>query len=473
MTDDPIWRLGVHELSEQIRTKALSPVELASALLDRIEELDSDYRGFITVTGEQALAAAKTAEAEIASGNYRGPLHGIPYGAKDIFNTAGVRTTMGTKFYSDFVPTENADAIDRLEKAGAILIGKCNTHEFAAGSTTINQYFGTARNPWNRERIVGGSSGGSAVVLAACMAPLTLGSDTGGSIRTPAALCGAMGLKPTAGRVSLRGIYPNTPTLDHAGPMARSVRDLAHALQVIAGYDPLDPESVDVPVPDYMADIEKGVKGARIIVSPDFTQNAEADEAVATAFERAIETFAKLGAKIETRPFPEAKRFDDIFRDISGPEFAEVHRKHFGDEPEAYDEAVGRRVEWSLKIPLDDYVRALRQRELLIREIAAFMEGADAMISPAVPCVAPPIATKMARINGRDVPYVYLHRPFQSVHNLTGMPAMAMPMGFNEESMPVGLQIVSGLWREADVLRVARAFELATPEIQAARPPTG
>ena len=468
---DSICSLSALELSDKIRKRQLSPVGVVQAHLDRIERLNDVCSAFITVCGDAALAAARTAEAEISSGRHRGPLHGIPYGAKDIFDTADIRTTHGSSFYRDNVPGENAECINRLGAAGAILIGKCNTHEFAAGSTTINDNFGTTRNPWDLERIVGGSSGGSAAALAADLVPLALGSDTGGSIRTPAALCGVVGLKPTVGRISLRGIYRNVPTFDHAGPMTRTVTDAAVALQAMAGYDRLDPISRDVEVPDFLATIEAGVRGTRIAISPDMTHNSEVDGEIAEAFERAIEVLADLGPTIEPVPFEGADRFTELFRRIAGAEFSEVHRAHFTEDPDAYDGDVRERVEWSLKVSADEYIQALRERQLMIREVAQLFERYDIVISPAVPCVAPPISTRLASINGRNVPYKNLHRPFLSHYNITGFPALTMPMGFSAEGLPMSIQIASGAWREVDVLRVARAYEAATPDLRSRRPP--
>jgi len=473
MTDNSITNLGAHDLSEKIRTKELSPVEVTQAHLDRIERFNDDFLAFVTVIAEQALAAAKVAEGEIAAGRYRGPLHGIPYGAKDIFNSAGIHTTHGSSFYRDNIPDDNAECINRLQEAGAILIGKCNTHEFAAGSTTINENFGTTTNPWDRERMVGGSSGGSAAALAAGMIPIALGSDTGGSIRTPAALCGIVGLKPTHGRISLHGIYPNVPSFDHPGPMTRSVKDAALALQVMAGYDQRDSKSQDLPVPDYTDGIDDGIKGARIAVSPDFTQNAEIDGEVADAFDAAIGVLSSLGARIETVPFDGADRFAKNFTGVAGPEFSEVHRQNYTADPGAYDREVAERVDWSLKVSLDDYVRALRERELLIRDTVSFLNGFDVMISPAVPCAAPLISTRMADMNGREILFKNLHRPFLSPHNITGFPAITLPMGFTGKGLPISIQIAGRHWRDADVLRVARAYEAATPDIRDRRPPIG
>jgi aspartyl-tRNA(Asn)/glutamyl-tRNA(Gln) amidotransferase subunit A len=267
--------------------------------------------------------------------------------------------------------------------------------------------------------------------------------------------------------VSLRGIYPNTPSFDHAGPMTRSVTDAGAALQVLAGYDRLDAMSVDRPVPDYLAGIEDGVRDARIIVSPDFNQNAEMDSEVAAAFERALAVLEGLGARIETMPFPDATRFNEMFWDISGPEFVEVHRALYERDPDSYEDDVRRRIERSLSITTDAHVRALRARELLIREVEDFLGDADAMISPTVPFVAPTIEKLDAVINGKVYDFrQQLHRPFLSCHDVTGCPALVLPMGLSSGGLPMSVQVISGRWREADVLRVARAYEAATPELR-------
>lgn len=465
-----VIEMSAAELGDKVRTRELSPVEIVQAHLDRINSYNKSYQAFITVTAEEALAAARIAEAEIMSGHYRGPLHGIPYGAKDIVDTAGVRTTHGSSFFRDNVPATNAECIARLQAAGAILIGKCNTHEFAGGSTTINRNYGTARNPWDAERIVGGSSGGSACALAARFVPLALGSDTGGSIRTPAALCGVVGFKPTKGRISLRGIYPNVPTFDHAGPMARTVEDVAIALQILAGYDPLDSQSVDVSVPDYRQGINAGVRGLRVAVSPSFVQNTEVDQEVSKAFEESVFTLRALGATIETVDFKQAERFHDLFRRIAGPEFSEVHRRLFAQDPEAFDPEVRERLEWSFKVSLDEYIRALRDREILIREVDALMKDFDVMLSPSLPVAAALIATRTSLLNGKEVDYKNRHRPFLSPHNLTGYPAISLPMGFNREGLPLSLQIVAKHWHETMIFRVAKSFEDARPDLQERMP---
>lgn len=473
MPDESLHSMSVAELSGKIRRRELSPVEVTEAHLRRIEALNDSIFGFLTVAGDRAMDEARKAEEEIARGDWRGPLHGIPYGAKDIIDTAGIRTTHGSSFFPDNVPSEDACVISRLKEAGAVLLGKTHTHEFAAASTTINPHYGTSRNPWNINHIVGGSSGGSAAAVASGMCPAALGTDTGGSIRTPSAFCGSVGLKPTHGRVSLRGICPNVLSLDHAGPMTRSALDAALFLQALAGFDPLDSKTRDLPVPDYTANIEKGVRGSRILLCPDFYSGAEVDAEIEQAFDRAIEVFRGLGAKIETVSFPNPERFTDLFPKIAGPEFAEFHRPFYEKNPDGYGADVRERIEWSIRIPLDEYVRGLRTRVLLQREMEAFLKGAEAWILPAVPCAPPTIKTLLAEINAKSVKFHYLHRPFLSAHNMTGCPSLVTPMGLNQKGLPLSLQVVSGRWREADVLRIANAYERATPEIRTLRPSLG
>ena len=464
---------GVHDLSAAIRHRTISPVEVVKAYLNRIEELNPRLSAYLTLTEDSALEEAKRAEVEIAAGQWRGPLHGIPFGAKDIFETAGVRTTHGSSFFRDFVPERDAECITRLRNAGAIMLGKTLTHEFAAATTTINPHYGTARNPWNLDCITGGSSGGSAAAVAAGLCAFALGSDTGGSIRNPAALCGIVGLKPTHGRVSLVGVCPNVLTFDHVGPMTLTARDAALVLQALAGHDRRDAASRDVAVPNYTAGWERGVRGLRLVLCPDFYMNAEVDGEVDRAFTEAVRIFRSLGAKIETVSFPHGKRLTELFPAISGPEFAEFHRPFFERNPDGYGTSVRERLEWSLKITADEYVRGLRERELLRREVTEFFRSADALILPSMPCAAAPISSLMAKVNGTDQPCMWIHRPFQSPHNLTGCPAVSLPMGFNREGMPLSLQIVGPEWSEARTLAIAHAYEEATPELRTKRPPCG
>lgn len=471
MDEETLCCSSLSDVAERIRRRELSPVDLAEAHLHRIEELNPRLFAFLEVTADAAREAAKAAEAEIASGRYRGPLHGIPYGAKDIFDTAGIRTTYGSSFFRDHVPVEDAECVARLQRAGAVLLGKCHTHEFAAAATTINPHYGTTRNPWNLERIAGGSSGGSAAAVAAGLCPAALGSDTGGSIRVPAAHCGVVGLKPTHGRVSLSGVCPNVLSFDHVGTLTRTARDAALVLQAIAGYDPRDAMSRDVPVPDFSASLGEGIRGARIALCPDFTGQAEVDGEVAEALERAGATLGDLGARLETVAFPHYERIERAMTAILGAEFAEFHRPFYAEHPEGYGQDVRARLERALGTRLDDYVRALRERELLRREVEGLFQRVDALLLPSTPSAAAPIATLLARVNGKDVECLWIHRPFLTPHNLTGCPAVSVPMGFSRDGLPLALQIVGRPWGEADVLGIAHAYEAARPEIRARRPP--
>lgn len=471
MDVDTLCFSSLADVAERIRARELSPVDVVEAHLTRIEALNPRLFAFLEVTADTARRQAKAAEAEITAGRYRGPLHGIPWGAKDIFDTAGIRTTHGSSFFRDRVPTEDADAVARLTQAGAVLLGKCHTHEFAAAATTVNPHYGTTHNPWNPDVIAGGSSGGSAAAVAAGLCPAALGSDTGGSIRVPAAFCGVVGLKPTHGRVSLSGVCPNVLSFDHVGTLTRTARDAALMLQAIAGYDPRDAMSRDVPVPDFSARLGNGIRGMRLALCPDFTAHAEVDEEVAAAFEVAVATLRGLGARIDTVPFPHYPRLEPTMAAIQGAEFAEFHRPFYQQNPDGYGADVRARLERALEVQLDDYVRALRERELLRRDVAALFQGVDAIVSPTTPNVAAPIATLMARVNGKELSCLWLHRPFLTPHNLTGYPAVAVPMGYSTGGLPLSLQIVGRPWGEADLLGIAHAYEAATPELRGRRPP--
>jgi len=460
---------SVHELAALIQRREISPVEIVDAYLRRIEALNPRLSAYLTLTAESAREDALRAETEIAAGRWRGPLHGIPYGVKDIFETKGVRTTHGSSFFRDFVPDHDAESITRLRNAGAIMLGKTLTHEFAAATTTINPHFGTAHNPWNLDCITGGSSGGSAAAVAAGLCAFALGSDTGGSIRNPAALCGVVGFKPTYGRISLVGVCPNVMTFDHVGSLTHTARDAALVLQTLAGYDARDAASRDVAVPDYSESGERSVDGMRLVLCPDFYMNAEVDSEVERAFADAVQI--SLGASVETVAFKNGKRLTELFPAISGPEFSEFHRPFYEKNPDGYGASVRERLEWSLKITSDEYVRGLRERELLRREVAELFRSADALLLPSMPCTAARIDTLMAKVNGKEYPCTWIHRPFQSPHNLTGCPAVSLPMGFSREGMPLSVQIVGPEWSDGRILGIAGAYEAATPEIRARRAP--
>jgi aspartyl-tRNA(Asn)/glutamyl-tRNA(Gln) amidotransferase subunit A len=468
MIDHDLCFLSIAELGSLMRARTVSPVEVTEAHLARTERLNPTLNAFVTVMAAQAREAARRAEAEIAAGRWRGPLHGVPIGVKDIFDTAGVRTTQGSSFYRDNVPAEDAEAVRRLKDAGAVLIGKCNTHEFAAGSTTNNPWYGPTRNPWALDRSPGGSSGGSGAAVAAFLCPGATGTDTGGSIRGPAACCGIVGLKPTYGRVSIRGIYPNAVSLDHAGPLTRTARDAGLLLAGMAGYDRHDPTSADVPVPDFTADIDGGVGGQRLALCPDL-HFVEVDAAVTRAIEAAAGVLAGLGAKIETVPFPRAGEVQPTREALSRGEFLALHRARFAAHPEGYGADLHPRFAEGARITLDDYIRACRMREALRRDFDEILKTVDALLLPVAPSEAPLVATGAARVNGKDVTFGS-GLAMRQVLNVVGLPAVAVPIGFGEAGLPLSMQVVGPAWAEAHILRIAHAYEVATPGIRSRRP---
>lgn len=460
MNDKKIHTLGLVKLAKKIKLKEISPVEVVEYYLNRIKINDGAINAFISVTEKEALKNAENAEKEIARGLYKGLLHGIPYAAKDIIDTKNIKTTQGAKLYNNNIPSQNAVCIEKLEESGAILLGKTNTHQYAAASTTINSYSGTTRNPHDIEKIVGGSSGGSAAAIAAGLIPMALGSDTGGSIRTPAALCGIVGLKPTHGRVSLRGVFPNTPSIDHVGPMAQSVFDAAVMLNIISGYDKEDPYSQDKSVGDFTENIQKSIKGDKILLCPDIYNNSEVDDEIQNAFEECVYILKQLGATIEKTSFKNSKQLENLFYRIAGPEFSAIHKAQYQKDPLSFDEDVRNRIEWSLKITQDDYILALREKELITREISDILKNYKSLIAPSVPCVAPPIKTLKATINGKEFDYLKsIHRPFLSPHNITGCPSIVIPIGKNKDKLPMSIQIIGTKWQEKNIIQVAHSLE--------------
>ncbi|MFP6869206.1 MAG: amidase [Nitrospinota bacterium] len=462
--------LSIFELSEKIKSREISPLEVIESHLAQIERLNPKLNAFITVCHEEAREAARQAEKEISDSKYRGPLHGIPFGAKDIIDSKGVLTTHGSSFFPENVPGEDAECIRRLKEAGAILIGKCNTHEFAAGSTTKNPHYGACRNPWDPSRVPAGSSGGSGSAVAAFMCPGTLGTDTGGSVRGPAAVCGIVGLKPTYGRISLRGVFPNSTSLDHVGPLAHSARDCALLLQGMAGYDPMDPASADLPVPDFSAEIEEGLEGLCLALCPDLVQ-VEIDAPIMRAFDDAVEIFRDLGAQIESVSCPFAEELNSQRSPIADAELLSVHRENFEKYPERFGNDLRERLENARKTTLDMYIRACQQRRTLRRMAETIFRPYDGVLLPGYPCVAAPVESTMATVNGKEVPFMGLARNLTGPHNFTGFPSVSVPTGFSPISeLPMAMQIVGLPGTEARILRVAYAYDQSTPEIRNRRP---
>lgn len=457
MTTTDLNRLTIAEAAELIGKRRLSPVELTEACLQRIGNLDARLRAFITVTREEAMASAQQAASAIAGGNYKGPLHGIPFALKDLFDTAGVRTTAGSKIQADRVPAEDATVTARLKAAGVILVGKLNMHEFAFGATGVNPHYGAARNPWDASRISGGSSSGSGVAVAAGMALGALGTDTGGSIRIPAALCGITGLKPTFGLVSRRGVLPLSWALDHVGPMARTAADAAVILQAIAGHDPLDPSSSEEPVPQYHRDLEdpRNLKRVRIGVPANyFFDNIDAE--IMNAMRGVASVFEGLKAELVEVALPLVLEAGAAVNAILMPEALAFHRRWLSERPEDYGDDVRRRLDMGLTFPAVSYVEAQRFRSLIIEQWRDHVfDRVDLLLTPTVAVPAP-------SLDDGDLQATVSLIRFTNPFNLLGVPAISVPCGFTANGLPIGLQIVGRWFEEGTVLRAAHAYQHAT-----------
>ena len=460
MTGSDLYYLSISEASRLISSRELSPVELIQTHLDRIDHTDARLNSFITLMSDSALEAAREAENSISSGGYMGPLHGIPIGLKDLYYTKGVRTTIGSKILRDFVPDRDAAVTEKFNAAGAIIIGKLQMHEFAFGPTSVNPHDGPARNPRDVERVTGGSSGGSGSSVASGQVMGALGSDTGGSVRIPSALCGIVGLKPTFGRVSRYGVYPLSWSLDTVGPMTRTVRDTALIMNVIAGYDPRDPWSADRPAEDYTRHLDTGVEGLRIGVPREYFFDL-IDKDVRQAFDHASAVLQRLGAHVEEVSIPILERSLAISGNIMMPEAAAVHIEHLRQRPDDIGDDVRDRLVTGALTPATDYVVAQRARTLFNRELADAMTDFDLLIAPTVPMGAPPIGQGSVTVDGatQETTAVLprLTRPF----NICGLPTVTVPCGFTSEGLPTGLQIAGRAFDEATVLRAAQAYEQA------------
>jgi aspartyl-tRNA(Asn)/glutamyl-tRNA(Gln) amidotransferase subunit A len=460
-------QLSIAEASRSIAAGELSPVALTEAYLDRIAALDSELHSYVLVLRDQALAAAGA----LAGGPARSALHGIPIGLKDIYKTRGIRTTAGSRRYLDHVPDEDAETWVRLRDAGAILLGKQETHEFAIGGPDFTLPFAPARNPWNTAHYPAGSSSGSAAAVAAGLCAGAMGSDTGGSIRGPAAYCGIVGLKPTYGRVSRRGVFPLSYTLDHCGPLTRTVEDCAIMMQALAGFDPQDPASADIPVPDYRAALTTRLDGLKIGVIRQFhEQDAVAcfghdnapSAAYATAFDAACRTLESLGARLADMRLSPLIDYLDANRLIMLAEAYALHEKDFRERPQDFGHHMFARVALGAFLSAADYVEAMRQRRELCVEFARALDGVDVVVSANSTGPAP-------RID--QVPFwgVFERASYTGPYNLTGSPALSVPIGF-EDGLPLAFQIAGNPFDEAGVMRIGYAFEQAS-DFRRQRPP--
>ncbi len=451
-----LHHLGLLEAAALIERRQVSPVELTQALLDRADTLNPQLNAYLLLTGEHALTQARSAEAEIASGHYRGKLHGLPFALKDIFSTAGIRTTGQSRVCAYSVPTRDAAAVTRLYEAGGVLLGKLATHEFAHGGPSFDLAWPPARNPWNTGHFTGGSSSGSGAAVAAGLTPAALGTDTGGSIRLPAALCGIAGLKPTYGLVSRRGIYPNSFTFDHAGPMAWTVADAALLLQAIAGHDAEDPASADRPVPDYLAGLRDSLAGMRIGVVRHFHEtDIDTDPEVVAAFEEALAVLRSLGAIIEDVKLRPAKQYSDVKITIAESELFNIHAATLRSRPGDFGEDFLGRVLGAVLISGADYMEAQRERRTMLAELRPVWQHYHALVTPTAPAPAPAFGA------WRTVNF-WQKASFTTPWNVSGGPALSQCMGFSRTGLPLALQIAGRPFDDATILGIGHAYERAT-----------
>jgi aspartyl-tRNA(Asn)/glutamyl-tRNA(Gln) amidotransferase subunit A len=448
--------LTIAEASNLIATRKLSPVELTEAYLARIEALDHLLDSFVTLTAERARAEAREAEATIMAGGPVSRMHGIPYCLKDIYETAGIRTTAMSKLLADNVPTRDSFCQEKLIAAGGVLLGKNATWEFAHGGPSWDVLFPPARNPWNPAHSPAGSSSGSGAAIAAGFAPATLGSDTGGSIRGPAAACGIAGLKPTYGLVSRRGVLPNCFSHDHAGPLAWTSQDLAILMQVIAGHDPEDPGSAKVAIPDYTAALTGDLKGLVIGVPVAWLEDEDppAPETKA-AFDAALEVFRGLGCSVRPVKLPPLRQFDDAKKTIAVAELFTIHGKDLRTRPELFGASLRYRIIAGGLVRAEEYINAMRMRTDLARAMQDVMATVDVLMLPT--------AEPAGKLEPIPPSSLFTRSSFTTPFNVGGNPALSVCSGFAENGLPFSLQIAGKLFDDATVLRVGDAYEKATP----------
>jgi aspartyl-tRNA(Asn)/glutamyl-tRNA(Gln) amidotransferase subunit A len=447
--------ISISELAPRLRRREISPVEITRACLGRIEQLNPPLNAFITVMAESALAEARKAEADILRGEWRGALHGVPVALKDLIDTAGVRTTAGSALYKDRVPNQDAEVVRRLRQAGAVIVGKNNLHEFAYGGSSVVSHFGDVHNPWDLGRIAGGSSGGSAAAVAAGLAYAAIGTDTAGSIREPAALCGCVGIKPTYGRVSSRGVIPLSASLDHVGPLAATVADAAMVLKAIAGYDAADITTAEVPVADYVSALREDAKSMRVgVPRGDFFEDLDAE--VASAMEHALRGIQSLGAEIR-----EVRLDVPTDRTLQAAESYAYHVENVAKCPELYLPETLRRIRSGENVSAGEYIRRRRELDEARRSARAIFAEVDVLVTPTTTVPAPAIADLKANpgaLRPAELRLLRNTRPF----NVWGLPTISVPCGFTQSGLPIGLQIAGPHWREDLVLRLAHAYEQAT-----------
>jgi len=470
MTEKDLEGTTITELAPQIKSRRVSPVELTDLFLKRIERINPLINSYTTVTEGSAREQAQAAEDEIRRDQYRGPLHGIPVSVKENICIKGVRTTAGSKALAEWVPEHDATIVQRIREAGAVLLGKTNMHEWAAGGTTINPFYGTTRNPWDRSRIAAGSSGGSGAAVATSLCLASLGTDNGGSVRNPASVCGVVGLKPTFGRLSHFGGVDGSGgySTDHFGILTKTVADCGAVLQATAGFDSKDPRCADEPVPDYSKFVGPPISGLRIGLIEEYFDRLMV-RGVRAAFDNAIEQLKKLGAKIEAVRVAHMNLISPVWACITRSENVSAHVPYLKTRPRDYSPGLLRQIVSSMLIPAGTYMTAQRVRRLICEEFDEALSRVDVIVTPTSPMAAPTIEEceqgfviadgKKISLRDTDVNFRSLGTaPF----NVTGHPALTVCCGFTPNDLPIGMQIVGGVFDEGTVLRVAHGYEAAT-----------
>ncbi|MDY0396544.1 amidase [Virgibacillus halophilus] len=442
------------ELAPLIKSKQLSPVELTTHIVNRIHHIDPTLKAYITPLFDIALFQAKKAETDIMQGHYKGALHGIPVGIKDNYFTKDIRTTVGSKLFATFIPDKNATVVDKLYAAGAVMLGKTNMHELAAGSTGTDPCFGTTRNPWNMGHMPGGSSGGSSAALAAGLATLATGTDTFGSIRLPAAMCGIYGMKPTVGLISTQGIFPTAWSLDHAGPMARSISDLAILLQYMAGYDANNPPSVRIPVPDYTKELHKGIKGIKIAIPTYYLKGLDPD--VEKLFNDAIARLQNLGAIIQEIVIPELTMSPFAgYITVTG-EASSLHSGWLKTCPGDYSPDIRSFFLAGTLTNTTQYIHAQQARRKMVDVLHETFKNVDILLGPTIPITTPAFAENWV---DQNLEVIKRCLPFTSPANLSGVPSLSVPMGLDHKGLPVGMQFIGNHFSEKQLLQAGYAWE--------------
>ncbi|OPX36059.1 MAG: glutaminyl-tRNA synthase (glutamine-hydrolyzing) subunit A [Desulfobacteraceae bacterium 4484_190.2] len=463
MNSQSLTSLSALTLGQMIRDLEVSPVEVINACLERISTLDKRINAFMRVFNEDAISDAKKAQDEIMAGHWRGPLHGVPFAVKDLFDTAGAPATAGSKIWKDYVPVADANVVEKLREAGAILIGKLNMHEFAFGITSRNPHYGATLNPWDITKMCGGSSSGSAAALAAGFVPLALGTDTGGSIRIPSSLCGTVGLKPTYGLVSRRGVLPLAWSLDHVGPMARQVEDIALGLQIIAGYDYKDHSSVNCKPEDYVTQLKGNINGLVIgLPTTFFYENLRKD--VKEAVLKAVKGMETLGASVREIEIPGIIESDLAAFTVLFSEAATCLETHARHRPQDVGEEVMSNIRLGMTIPATRYIQALRIRTKLIDVLADVFSQVDLLVVPGTSVDAPPIESSEVSIGtDQEISVRSALTRFTRYFNLAGNPVLCIPCGFSNQRLPVGMQIIGRPFDEATLLKTGHLFQKAFP----------